>query len=273
MTSFVPADLDGERADKVVAVLVGVSRSVARRLVEQGGPGSTAAGSPLTRGWRGEQASSSTSSSGRLTWSRRSPFRGVHFDAHLLVVDKPPVVVHPGAGRRRGTLAAGLLAAYPELARGRAGSVRAGPPARRRHIGCADGRPHPEAHQAWRAALRRREIRRTYLTLVRGVPNAPSGTVDAPLDRDPRHPTRRAVRAGGKPAKPVIRVLASWAEAALLEVELETGRTTRSGSIWLRSVIRWWATAPTAFLRRRGGCSFTPGGSRCSTPSPARQSN
>ena len=36
------------------------------------------------------------------------------------------MVVHPGAGRRRSTLAAGLLAAYPELAAvepGRAGLV------------------------------------------------------------------------------------------------------------------------------------------------------
>ena len=68
----------------------------------------------------------------------------IHADPHLLVVDKPPgVVVHPGAGRRRGTLAAGLLAAYPELATGRrAGSVRAGPPSRCRHLGRADRRPN-----------------------------------------------------------------------------------------------------------------------------------
>ncbi len=37
MTIEVPTNLDGERADKVVAVLAGVSRSVARQLVEEGG--------------------------------------------------------------------------------------------------------------------------------------------------------------------------------------------------------------------------------------------
>ncbi len=82
-----------------------------------------------------------------------------------------------------------------------------------------------DAHRALTAALRRREIRRTYLALVRGVPSATSGTVDAPLERDPRHPTRRAVGAAGKPARTHYRVSASWADEALLEVDLETGRT------------------------------------------------
>jgi 23S rRNA pseudouridine1911/1915/1917 synthase len=228
VSGFVPADLDGERADKVVAVLAGVSRSVARRLVEQGG--ARVDGRRLTPDERLEGGASIELD--ELLGApdlepEEVPFEVIHSDAHLLVVDKPPgVVVHPGAGRRRGTLAAGLLAAYPELAAvgepGRAGLV---------HRLDADTSGvllvarTTAAHQALRAALKRREIRRTYLTLVRGVPNAPSGTVDAPLDRDPRHPTRRAVRAGGKPAKTHYRVLASWAEAALLEVELETGRT------------------------------------------------
>jgi 23S rRNA pseudouridine1911/1915/1917 synthase len=228
VSGLVPADLDGERADKVVAVLAGVSRSVARRLVEQGG--ARIDGRRLT-----PDEKLAGGASIELDELLRAPdlepedvpFDVIHSDAHLLVVGKPPgVVVHPGAGRQRGTLAAGLLAAYPELTAvgepGRAGLV---------HRLDADTSGvllvarTPEAHQALRAALGRREIRRTYLTLVRGVPSAPSGTVDAPLDRDPRHPTRRAVRAGGKPAKTHYRVLASWAEAALLEVELETGRT------------------------------------------------
>jgi 23S rRNA pseudouridine1911/1915/1917 synthase len=228
VSGLVPADLDGERADKVVAVLAGVSRSVARRLVEQGG--ARIDGRRLRPDER--LAGGASIELDELLGApdlepEVVPFEVIHSDAHLLVVDKPPgVVVHPGAGRRRGTLAAGLLEAYPELAAvgepGRAGLV---------HRLDADTSGvllvarTPEAHRALRAALSRREIRRTYLTLVRGVPNAPSGTVDAPLDRDPRHPTRRAVSAGGKPAKTHYKVLASWAEVALLEVELETGRT------------------------------------------------
>jgi 23S rRNA pseudouridine1911/1915/1917 synthase len=225
---LVPADLDGERADKVVAVLAGVSRSVARRLVEQGGARIDGRRlSPDERLAGGASIELDELLQAPDLEPEEVPFGVIHSDPSLLVVDKPPgLVVHPGAGRRSGTLAAGLLEAYPELAAigepGRAGLV---------HRLDADTSGvllvarTSEAHQALTAALARREIRRTYLTLVRGVPSAPSGTIDAPLDRDPRHPTRRAVRAGGKPAKTHYRVLASWAEAAMLEIELETGRT------------------------------------------------
>ncbi len=40
----------------------------------------------------------------------------VFFDADVIVVDKPAgLVVHPGAGHSKGTMAAGLLARFPDL--------------------------------------------------------------------------------------------------------------------------------------------------------------
>ena len=43
-------------------------------------------------------------------------------DDEVIVVDKPAgVVVHPGAGNQEGTLVHGLLARFPDLARGRTG--------------------------------------------------------------------------------------------------------------------------------------------------------
>src|SRR5690606_10446256 len=45
------------------------------------------------------------------------PFEVVYEDEDVIVVDKPAgLVVHPGAGRDRGTLVAGLLHRRPELA-------------------------------------------------------------------------------------------------------------------------------------------------------------
>src|SRR5437867_9571372 len=45
------------------------------------------------------------------------PLRVLYEDAHLVVLDKPAgLVVHPGAGVRRGTLAHALLHRYPEMA-------------------------------------------------------------------------------------------------------------------------------------------------------------
>jgi 23S rRNA pseudouridine1911/1915/1917 synthase len=83
------------------------------------------------------------------------------------------------------------------------------------------------AYAGLREALAGREIAREYLALVHGADVPPSGTVDAPLGRDPRHPTRFRVAAGGRPARTHYRRLAAWEAGgfALLEVRLETGRT------------------------------------------------
>jgi 23S rRNA pseudouridine1911/1915/1917 synthase len=83
------------------------------------------------------------------------------------------------------------------------------------------------AYTGLRAAMGRREVTRTYLALVHGSSAAPTGTIDAPLGRDPRHPTRFRVDRSGRPARTHYRRLATWEGAglALLEVRLETGRT------------------------------------------------
>ncbi|MGH2393081.1 MAG: RluA family pseudouridine synthase, partial [Candidatus Limnocylindria bacterium] len=74
-------------------------------------------------------------------------------------------------------------------------------------------------------ALRRREVERAYLALVRSPMPAPTGTVDAPIGR---HPSKRwvmAVSPGGRPSVTHYRVLTDTGEVTFLEVTLETGRT------------------------------------------------
>ena len=70
-------------------------------------------------------------------------------------------------------------------------------------------------------------MERRYLTLVRGVPDAPRATVDAPIGRSTRRRTRMAVRSEGRPARTTYEVLATdpAGAVALLECRLETGRT------------------------------------------------
>ena len=50
-----------------------------------------------------------------------------------------------------------------------------------------------EAHAALQEAIRRRELERRYLALVRGAPRSRAGRIDAPLGRDRRDPTRRSL--------------------------------------------------------------------------------
>ena len=70
-------------------------------------------------------------------------------------------------------------------------------------------------------------MQRVYSALVDGVPGSPTGTVEAPIGRDPEVPTRRAITQGGKHARTHYEMLESFEgdNCALLRVVLDTGRT------------------------------------------------
>jgi 23S rRNA pseudouridine1911/1915/1917 synthase len=147
-------------------------------------------------------------------------------DDRVLVVSKPAgVVVHPARGHDTGTLVNALLGLGGPLAK--SGSTRPGIVHRldKGTSGLVLVARDDGAQEALVDALRRRRIERRYLALVAGRPPAQSGTVDAPIGR---HQVRRrlmAVTAGGRPAVTHYKVLKANAEAALLDVKLETGRT------------------------------------------------
>ena len=225
----VPAGLDGERLDKVVASLLDLSRSQASLVaragvtvdgVDAGASDRVAAGAVI-----------------RCVPPEESPalepepveFEVLYEDEAMLVVDKPAgVVVHPGAGQARGTLAAGLLHRFPELEgvgdAGRWGLVHR---LDRETSGAIVVGRTEQAFALLRAQLAEREMRRIYTTIVEGRMEAATGTVDAPIARDPAHPTRRAVVAGGKPARTYYEVIRHFEKVdhSLLSVSLETGRT------------------------------------------------
>ena len=83
-----------------------------------------------------------------------------------------------------------------------------------------------EVHAALQAALRAREIERTYLALVDGRPGARRGTIDAPLGRDRRVRTRMSTETDDpRDAVTHFEVERNLPRATLLRVRLETGRT------------------------------------------------
>ena len=144
-------------------------------------------------------------------------------DEHLIVLDKPAgLVVHPGAGNRTGTLLNALLHHDPGLVRiPRAGIVHRLDKDTSGLLVVARSLP---AHTALTRMLAAREIHRRYAAVVDGVPVA-GGTVDAPIDRHPTDRLRRAVREGGRPAVTHYRVRERFRAHALLQCELESGRT------------------------------------------------
>ncbi len=153
-----------------------------------------------------------------------SAFTIAYQDAHLLVVDKGPgLVVHPARGHHEDTLSQLL-----------AGSASGGDPERagivhrldRDTSGLLVVARSEEAHRLLQAALSERKIEREYLALVQGHPPARSGTIEAPIGRDPRLRTRMAVGgANAREARTHFTLERTVAEASLLRVRLETGRT------------------------------------------------
>ncbi len=154
-----------------------------------------------------------------------SPFTIAYEDAHLLVVDKPPgLVVHPARGHRTGTLAQLLGPA----AAGGPDPERAGIVHRldRDTSGLLLVARSDEAHRRLQRALAERRIVREYLALVHGRPPARTGTIEAPIGRDPRVRTRMAVDgAHPREARTHFEIERPLGPFTLLRLRLDTGRT------------------------------------------------
>jgi len=162
------------------------------------------------------------------------PFTIAFQDEHLIVVDKGPgVVVHPARGHRQDTLAqmlAPLLGGEGEASGAEGGweSDRTGIVHRldRDTSGLLVVARSDEALRRLQAALAQRLIEREYLALVEGHPPARSGTIEAPIGRDPRVRTRMAVGgASPREARTHFTLERALAETSLLRLRLDTGRT------------------------------------------------
>jgi 23S rRNA pseudouridine1911/1915/1917 synthase len=148
----------------------------------------------------------------------------VHADDHLLVVMKPAgLLVHAVPGHSGPNLAAALA--------GRAGG---GPPGRagivhrldRDTSGLLLVARDEETLRRLQSQLRRRRIRRAYLTLVRGRPPSRAGRIEAPIGRDRHDPSRQSLDTDHpRDAVTHFDLVEPLPERSLLRVTLETGRT------------------------------------------------
>jgi 23S rRNA pseudouridine1911/1915/1917 synthase len=239
LEAIVPAALDGERVDRVVAFLADVSRAAAATLVASGavlvdGRAETRRSAPL-------HAGSAIAVSGiapvvaTVEADPTVPLDVVAEDHDVIVVDKRwDVVVHPGAGRSGGTLVNGLVARYPELlelvADGLSESQRPGIVHRldRGTSGLLVVARSPRALVSLREQMAAHTATRRYAALVHGFVEHDRGIVDAPLARSARRPTQMAVSSGGREARTAYEVVARIEEpfpSTLVTATLETGRT------------------------------------------------
>ncbi len=248
----VPSALDGERLDRGVAMLAGVTRAQAARLVSAGR--ARLAGAYVQSGSRrlrsgellevwplgtDEQPGRPPASTGTVAGAQAGVAAGrpeapaasvVYVDEHLVVVDKPAgLVVHPGAGNTVGTLVHQLVAMFPDMA-------LAGPADRPGIVHRLDKGTSgllvvartEQARSGLVAQMAARSAHRRYLAVVHGMVEADQGLVEAPVGRSQSQRLKMAVVQGGRQARTGYRALGrsgSPMPVTLVACRLETGRT------------------------------------------------
>jgi 23S rRNA pseudouridine1911/1915/1917 synthase len=154
------------------------------------------------------------------------PLEIVFEDDDVIVLNKPAgLVVHPAAGNRSGTLLNALLHHCSDLTKiPRAGIVHR---LDKGTTGLMMVAKTLTAHTSLVQQLQARSVKRVYHALIQGLPRRQSGTINAPIDRDPTNRIKMAV-SDAEEAKEAIthyRLLDRKTASSLIECRLETGRT------------------------------------------------
>ncbi len=240
-TFIVPADARGQRIDRfLTAQIPDVSRARVQLLLRGEKilvDGSAAKLSLKLRG--GEQITilDDVQPPSLRAVAEDIPLDIVYEDDDLAVVNKPAgMMVHAGAGatdneRNRGTLVNALLHRFGGLS-GVGGALRPGIVHRldKETSGLIIVTKHDVAHRKLAQQFSKREIKKQYVALVHGCPAKDRGTVSSPISRDTVRRTRMTTR--GSAGRAAIthyrvreRIASHYGQFALLDVEIETGRT------------------------------------------------
>jgi 23S rRNA pseudouridine1911/1915/1917 synthase len=222
----------GTRLDLALAQLADLSRSQARRWIDEGRVrlnDARVAASHRVQVGDLVQAEAPELQPSPLE-PEAIPLTVLYEDEDLVVIDKPPgMVVHPAPGHASGTLVNALLHHCGNLA-GVGGVLRPGIVHRldRGTSGVLVAAKHDEAHRGLALQFHDHSVERIYRALVRGVPREESGRVEKPIGRHPQDRKRMSVAARrGRAAATQWRVARRFvrSDRSWLTVQPETGRT------------------------------------------------
>lgn len=236
MSSFSPlahqatAAVADERLDRFLTAQLGTSRGEAQHLI--GGGVVTVNGIPRKASFRLQAGDTVAWPDPEAKAAGLEPeplgLDLVHADAAIIVVNKPHgLVVHPGHGRRTGTLAAALLFQYPELA-GVGGPGRPGIVHRldRDTSGVLVVARTAAAYQSLVVQFAARTVSKRYLAVCRGAVRADRLTLDLPIARSTADPTKMSVRReGAREAVTDLEVVERAGAFTLVALHPRTGRT------------------------------------------------
>jgi len=227
----IDSSLAGERADTAISRLLGVSRSSAADICEQGdasvGPKTLTKSDRLSLGDKLSIKPQVEPEPLRVIETPVAELLVVYQDEDLVIVDKPAgVVSHPTVGFQGPTVAGALLARGISLstsgAQERQGIVQ------RLDVGTSGLMMLAKSELAYsrlKQSFRDREVHKIYHAMIQGHPDPSEGTFDAPIGRHPKAEFKFAVIEGGKPSITHYRTLELFPALSLCEVNLETGRT------------------------------------------------
>lgn len=228
----ITAQESAERIDALLARCVPeLTRSAAARLIEDGAV--TVGGRTVRKNYKcapGDEISLIMPEAADCELRPQDiPIDVVYEDDDLLVVNKARgMVVHPAPGHPDGTLVNALMFRCGDSLSGIGGEKRPGIVHRidKDTSGLLIAAKNDFAHRALAAQLKDHTLARTYACIVCGNIREDSGTIDAPIGRDPADRKRMCVtKKDGREAVTHWRVLERFAGYTLLECRLETGRT------------------------------------------------
>jgi 23S rRNA pseudouridine1911/1915/1917 synthase len=228
----VPDGLDGERVDAALSRMFGLSRTKAAELAAQGRvaiDGAAVGKSDRVRGgaWLEVELPAPPVPLPEAVPEPVPGMRIVYDDEHIVVVDKPVgVAAHPSPGWLGPTVVGGLAAAGYRVST--SGAAERQGVVHRLDVGTSGLMAVAKSELAYtllKQAFRDRTVDKRYHALVQGHPDPMSGTVDAPIDRHPKHDYKWAVVAGGKDSVTHYDTIEAYRHATLLDIKLETGRT------------------------------------------------
>ena len=156
------------------------------------------------------------------------PIDIIYEDNDIIVVNKPKgMVVHPANGNPDGTLVNAIMAICKDSLSGIGGEIRPGIVHRldKDTSGLLIIAKNDKAHVNMSEQIKNHEVKKTYITLVRGNVKENEVTIDMPIGRSNSDRKKMAVNKNGRNAITHIKVLKRYNKYTLLEVNIETGRT------------------------------------------------
>lgn len=156
------------------------------------------------------------------------PLDIIYEDDDIIVVNKQKgLVVHPANGNPDGTLVNAIMNICKDSLSGIGGEIRPGIVHRldKDTSGLIIIAKNDKAHINLSQQIKNREVKKTYIALVRGVISENEATINMPIARSTKDRKKMAVSKDGKNAITHFKVLKRYDRYTLVEVKIETGRT------------------------------------------------